>query len=609
MSGIDASTRDSLFALYRAGDYAKLADEARSLLATHPRTLVLHTLLGAACLELGDYDAAIANYRAALAIRPGFAKAHNSLGIVFLRCGRLSEAAASFRNAIEHDQRFAEARLNLGLVYENGQRPRDAAEQYEYAVALDAGYTKAWSALANVCWELGQYDRVAGHYRRALASDDRYLPAHRGLMQFLERSNRREELRDAVAQARKGLGADHPLVKLHESVDAASKGDNRTARSLLEHCRFETADVAGLHDERTRLTHLVSICDKLEEPHHAMSYAAEANALSKELGAAKGIDKSRFLEFVGNRRRYFKRDNIRQWPPGPMDSKDSSPGLEIARANPAGATAHAERPVFVIGFPRSGTTLIDTMLRGHPQIEVVEECDAVPAMVNRLSGASDATLAGLGNLSPDTIADARAGYYARLNRHTHRSPAGAMPVDRFALNIVYAGEIHRVFPDARFILMLRHPADCVLSCYLRTFTETSANASFHTLEEAAFLYDQVFGLWTQYTEVLDLNVIEVRYENLVRNVENACRPVLEYMGLPWHPGILDHERTARNRTYIRTASYNQVVESVHSGASGRWVRYREYLEPVLPILEPWIERYLAPTRSASQHPIRRPTPT
>ena len=590
MSEVDAATRNSLFALYRDGAYGTLADEVRSLLEAHPRDAMLHTLLGAACLELEDFATAIASYRAALAIRPGFAKAHNSLGIVFLRSGRLQEAGASFQAAIEHDPRFAEARFNLGIVHEHGQCLSDAAGQYEQAVALDAGYSKAWTALANVCQQLGRYDRVAAHYRQALAADGNHLPAHRGLMQFLEQSNRRAELRSALAEAREKLGAGHPLINLHEGVIAASAGEHKTARALLERCRFETADAAGLHDERSRLAHLASVCDTLDDPRRAMDYAAQANGISRQLSAARGVDKTVFLDFVGNRKRYFRRENIRQRPPASKDSPDAGSGGETASPPRATVAANAPRPVFVIGFPRSGTTLIDAMLRGHPQIEVAEECDAVPAMVNRLSGASDAGLATLGNLPRAALEDARAGYYERLYRYIRPAAADTIAIDRFALNIVYAGEICRAFPGARFVLMLRHPADCVLSCYLRTFTETSANASFHTLEEAALLYDRVLGLWTQYTEVLDLDVLEVRYENLVENVESTCRPILEYLELPWHPGVLDHQRTARNRPYIRTASYNQVIEPVHARASGRWLLYREYLEPVLPTLEPWIER-------------------
>ena len=591
MSRIQPATIETLFELYRAGDFGDLANRTRTLLAGHPRELVLHTLHGAACLELGDYDGAMESYRAALAIRPGFAKAHNSLGIVYLRSGRLQEAAGSFRNAIDNDARFAEPRFNLGIVCENGQRFREAAQQYEQAVALEPGYAKAWTALARVRWELGDHEPVAEGYRRALAAEGGLLEAHRGLLQFLEQSNRREESRDALGQARNALGADHPLVRLYEGLNAAAQGDYQAARERLESCGFDTADSGGLHDERMRLAHLAAICDGLDDAAGAMRHAAGANRLSKRASEVKGIDKARFLGFVEKRRDYFRRENIRQWrpmrpdPDGAPSAGGNVPGLQADKA------ANPEEPVFIVGFPRSGTTLLDAMLRGHPMIEVAEESDAAAALVNRVSGVSDDGLASLGNLSRATVDRARADYHDRLARHVQPSAANATVIDRFALNIVYAGEILRVFPDARFILMLRHPADCVLSAYLRTFTETSANASFHTLEDAAFLYDRVFGLWKQFTQVLAPRVLVVRYENLVQDAGESCRAVLKFIGLPWRPAVLDHERTARERPFIRTASYGQVIQSLYSRASGRWLRYREFMEPVLPVLDPWIEQF------------------
>lgn len=164
-------------------------------------------------------------------------------------------------------------------------------------------------------------------------------------------------------------------------------------------------------------------------------------------------------------------------------------------------------------------------------------------------------------------------------------------IDRFALNIIYVGGIYRLYPQAKFILLLRHPADCVLSCFMQTFYETSANASFNTLEDSAHLYDQVFGLWRQYTDLLEPDMIQVKYEDLVADVETACRPVLDFLGKPWHPGILEHERTARDRSFIGTASYNQVTQPIYSEAKDRWRRYRDEMQSVLPVLEPWIRYF------------------
>ena len=587
MRMIDASTTQSLFELYRAGEFESLAERVRGLLASNPDEPVLHSLLGAASLELGEYGAAVESYRSVLAIRPDFAKAHNSLGVAYLRSGRAGDAAGSFARAIDCDARFAEPRFNLGLVYENQRRLSEAAAQYQQAVGLEPGYGKAWCALAKVSWELGNYDRVVDYYERALSIDPVSPSAHRGLMQFLEQSNRHDELRAALARAQNSLDAEDPLVRYQEGVVADLDGDSQRARELLESCPIEPVDALTLHDERMRQARLTAICERLDDVGATMRYAEGANRLSRRSSAARGIDKTRFLGFIENRRTYFTGPNIGQWRRRGSESmiEGRDPGTRTADPN------GPRRPVFIVGFPRSGTTLMDTFLRGHPGIEVAEESDAVPTMVNLVSGASDERLAALGNLPAAAVERARSAYFEALERHVEVSRATLSVVDRFALNTVYAGEIYRVFPNARFILLLRHPADCVLSCYLRTFVESSANDSFHTLEEAACLYDGVMGLWKQYTELLELDLIEVRYEDLVSDVEPTCRRVLEFIGVSWDPVILDHERTARSRPFIRTVSYNQVTEPVHARATGRWLRYRQHLEPILPMLDPWIKKF------------------
>ena len=298
-----------------------------------------------------------------------------------------------------------------------------------------------------------------------------------------------------------------------------------------------------------------------------------------------------------NRRRYFTADSINRWPdltsgegPEVRPQSRESRGQSKNFARNSTLTPGIDNPVFIIGFPRSGTTLLDTLLRGHPAIRVAEESDAVPALVNRLSGQSDERLETLADLQDRNVEDFRKTYFDALARHA-KPAEGILRIDRFALNTVYAGEIYRVFPQARFILMLRHPADCVLSCFMQTFYETSANAGFFTPEDSAHLYDRVFSLWRRYTGLLQLNVLQVKYEDLIADAEATCRRILDFLELPWHPGILEHERSAGDRPLIGTASYDQVTRPLYTEAQGRWQRYRAEMAPALPILEPWIRYF------------------
>ena len=585
MNRLEQSTIKSLFRLHRAGDYRTLLERTRALLEEHPDELPLLSLAGSACLELQDYEGAIDSFQAALAIKPDFAKLHNSLGIAYLRSAQVKQAAESFHDAVRHDPEFAQGWFNLGIAYEHRQRLPEAAGYYKKATLLNPVYHQALTSLAKVLWELRETAQVAEYYEKALAVETSYLPAHLGLMHFLEQSNQHEKLRDAVARARTALGP-QVMVRLYEGILADIGGVHEEAKVSLENIAIEPADAWTRYGERTRLARLTRICDKLDDTVAAFRYAQRANDLSREISTGKGIDKMQFLQLVENRCQYFTAGNINRWP-----DNTSGDGLEVRpRPGDKSVPGRDHNPVFIIGFPRSGTTLLDTLLRGHPSIEVAEETDAVPRMINLLSGNADERLETLADVSGQDIEDITQTYLDALARRA-KPGSGTMLIDRFALNIVYAGEICRIFPQARFILVLRHPADCVLSCFMQTFYETPANASFFTLEDSAHLYDRVFGLWRQYTDLLQLNVLQVKYEGLIADVETACREIVDFLDLPWHPDMLEHEQTARNRPFIGTASYNQVTRPLYPDAKGRWQRYRAEMQSVLPALEPWIRYF------------------
>ena len=629
MNNPASSPLKPLFDLYRAGEYQTLLEQARVALETRPDEPALHSLAGAAALELHEYEQAIHSYRAALALRPELAKVHNSLGIAYLRTGQTEEAAGSFHNAVKHDSQLAQAWFNLGLVYENRGRLPEAAGYYKQATLLNPVYHQALCSLAKVLWELRIPDQVEDCFEKALAIKADY----QGLLRFLEQSNRHEKLREALAQARRVLG-EHDIVRLYEGILADIDGEHEQARSQLEAFSIAPIDTLSQHTERTRLARLALICDRLNDTPATIRYAGKANHLSREISDSKGIDKSEFLQTVEKRRHYFTDENISRWPditsqfkgqskisgetPTPTQELRSSflpprssflpprssflplrssflRMQESSKQSVASGDTIIDRmqdkePVFIIGFPRSGTTLLDTLLRGHPAIRVAEEADAVAAMVNQLSGQEDERLVSLAELSEQDIDALRQTYFNALARHA-KPDESITRIDRFALNSVYSGEIYRVFPHARFILLLRHPADCVLSCFLQTFYETSANASFFNLQDSAHLYHQVFSLWRQYTDLLPLNVLQVKYEDLITDVESGCRKILDFLNLPWHEDLPAHQRTAQNRPLIGTASYNQVTRPLYTEAQGRWQRYHTELEPALPVLEPWISYF------------------
>jgi len=239
---------------------------------------------------------------------------------------------------------------------------------------------------------------------------------------------------------------------------------------------------------------------------------------------------------------------------------------------------------FLVGFPRSGTTLADTFLMGHRDCFVLEELPLLNDAASSLG-----PMEGLPNVDPRRLGDARESYLEQVRRIVGEREVTVV-IDKFPLNLLAAPIIHSLFPDAPVIFVQRHPCDAVLSGFMQSFEPNIGMASFLELEDAADFYDRVMRVWDASRRALDLNVRTIVYEELVVDPAGALRPIVDALGLEWDQGMLDHVSTAARRGALLNTSYNQVTEPLHRAASGRWRRYEKQLEPVLPVLLPWAER-------------------
>jgi hypothetical protein len=242
-------------------------------------------------------------------------------------------------------------------------------------------------------------------------------------------------------------------------------------------------------------------------------------------------------------------------------------------------------PVFLVGFPRSGTTLLDTILMGHPQIEVLEEEPALRKAMTVLD-----EFEGLPTVTDEHIRAARDVYFETAASVTPLA-SGKLLIDKNPLTMNLLPLVRRLFPEARVILALRHPCDVVLSCFMANFRLNDGMANFLRLESAADLYDASFGYYEHVQQLMPLPAHVVSYENIVADRARELRTLFDFLGLDWHDAVLDHQATALKRGRIKTASYAQVVEPIYTRSAGRWHNYRKQLEPVLPVLQPWIEKF------------------
>jgi hypothetical protein len=240
-------------------------------------------------------------------------------------------------------------------------------------------------------------------------------------------------------------------------------------------------------------------------------------------------------------------------------------------------------PVFVVGFPRSGTTLLDTFLMGHPHTCVIEEGRMLELATEVVSESSDV------DWPPEIVARARKAYVDELSRHVPPDSTGLV-VDKHPMNMLRLAVLHAIFPNAKVLFAQRHPCDCVLSGFMQSFQLNHAMASFLDVADAADLYDASMTMWTRSRDAIPHAIHPVVYERLTADPGAELRPALQFLGLDWRDELLDHQATAKSRGLITTASYDQVVQPLSRTPSGRWRRYRKQLEPVLPVLLPWAER-------------------
>jgi tetratricopeptide (TPR) repeat protein len=381
------------------------------------------------------------------------------------------------------------------------------------------------------------------------------LATVRELGLLLDRSNQIDGLRQLLATAAKAGIAPEALGYLHASL-ALREGRAEEAGRLLLQDRERLDDLL-----RYRL--MTRIADALGD-------ADEAFAAAEKMNRAV----PRYEEW--RRRGASYRAHIR------MTARVITPDWVSHIGHPQ-ADDGIKPPAFLVGFPRSGTTLLDTFLMGHPQTFVIEEGRMLEKATGVISDTPDV------RWPPELTTRARKAYLDELCCHVDANFSGLI-VDKHPLNMLRLAVIYALFPDAKVIFAQRHPCDVVLSGFMQSFALNPAMASFLDLADAADFYDAAMTIWTRSRDAVPQAIHPVVYERLTADPSSELRPALQFLGLDWRDELLDHQSTAKNRGSIITASYDQVLRPLSRAPAGRWRRYRKQLDPVLLILLPWAER-------------------
>ena len=247
-------------------------------------------------------------------------------------------------------------------------------------------------------------------------------------------------------------------------------------------------------------------------------------------------------------------------------------------------------PVFLIGFPRSGTTLLDTILRSHPEIDVLEEKPIINSVEQIIKSKFKCPLDELHQLDTNDLDFLRNHYLEILQKNSVKKSAQTL-IDKFPFQTVCLPLINLLFPDSKIIFTHRNPYDTVLSCFQQAFEPNNAMANFRSIESASKIYDLTMSVWLDYKEKLKMNYMTSKYEDLIDDFDKHILMILDFLDLSWDNNIKNYRNTAHKRGKINTPSSSQVVQPIYKSSIDKWKNYEKHFKNSNQYLDEWISYF------------------
>lgn len=519
-----------------------------------------------AALNAGHAAAALQAARAAVQAHPNDANAHYLCAAALRMAGRSGDALAILDrlNRALPDQPDL---LNMaGLCRRDMGDTAGAKRDFERATGLAPQHIPALGNLAGLLADTGPEAALAVYEK--LGELQPQNPEPLALAASLCLTLRDLPRAKACLARAEAIDADALVVRSAQAGLALAEGDAARARSRLD---GYLTTVKGAPAQMTvAWGRLGEACHRLQDHRAAFEAWTQANRIQRQSWEV------RFAGYEGPRS-LASAQRLADW----------FAAHDPASVQPSRLTGPA--PVFQVGFPRSGTTLLEQMLDAHPGIETLEEQDAIGPIIQAI-GDTPERLARLSSLATDEINALRAAYW-RAARSDGPPETGRVFIDKYPMNLVWLGPLMRIFPDAKIILCLRDPRDCVLSAFQQRFAVNPEMYRTLEMSDCARLYDAAMRAGqAALASGHAVPVHTVRYEDVVADFKAVMAPLIRFLGLEWDEAIEGYREKAATKR-IKTPSAPQVVQPLYGSSIGKWRSYAFALEPVQGMLASWIERY------------------
>ena len=502
----------------------------------------------------------------AISIQPEMFAANHNLAILNFELGNLDSAILYFEKSKKIKPKFPQIYFNLGLAYDRKKNIDLAIINFKKVNKLDPNNPVVLHNIGHLYTKKFETIKAEEYLIKSLDLDPNRIITYDELFSLYDRSNQIEKFSNLLDKAKKIL-SEKNLVSYYEAVFTYNQKNFKQTIQILENIDLKENYVSQNINKHSLLAKSYDQTSNFEK---AYNHFKINNQLMNE-SYGKGVNEKSFIELVTQRINFFKNFNINRWKQHQLKDEFF-------------------QPIFLIGFPRSGTTLLDTILRTNKSIEIIEEKPVLRNFLRNLDIKIKNNFNHLDNLDKKFIQNMQNFYFEEREQYLENKKTKIV-IDKMPLNIIYIAEILRFFPNAKFIFALRNPYDSILSCFMQQFELNPAMKNFTSLESSVILYDLVMKLWTIYRDVFSINCHFIKYEDLVTDFEKTTKEIFKFLEIDWSDNTKNFYMTAKKRLNISTPSYNQITSPLYSRSIGRWKNYEKEFKGLKNILDPWLDEF------------------
>tara|TARA_X000000950_G_scaffold64965_1_gene79645 strand:+ start:526 stop:2142 length:1617 start_codon:yes stop_codon:yes gene_type:complete len=526
-------------------------------------------------------------------------------GIKLARKGKFIEAENNFKKAIEKDSSLTDSYINLANIYIIQKRIEDSInllttylinisfnqniidhfwkisqnfnreEKFFKIISFfEDSKTLNKKDLAYIYYLHGRYyakvnniELSIEYFKKSIFLDELFTDSYINLVDWLERINE-------ISQANLYLNKFNNLVKkidfkikFFEALLLSRRKKYKASENILNKYELEKYFEKNKYYYIRVLNLKSKNNERLKNFSIAYDSIVKRNLFLSGLEEYKKIDRGDIDQTIINYKKVYSKQN------NPVDINELKMVKKIDLT-------------FLIGFPRSGTTLLDTILRTHSKTHVLEEKLYLENTKNYYFTSKDNKLDTINNISLEEIKNLRKYYFDQINID-YKNIVNV--IDKLPLTITELGFVKKIFPDAKIILALRHPCDVVISCFFSSFKINRAMINFLSIKNTLDFYNKVLDLFEFYESKLNLEIIKIKYEDIVLDFENETKKLFKFLNLEYEEGINKFYKTALNRKMISTPSYSQVTNPIYSSSIDRWKNYESLVKIEKP-LRKWIKK-------------------